>query len=111
LRSTSHTGFSEEQQTEIGQGNDRWLEQSELDDIGRRAETWLTNHTDAVSKLAIGTILIINVATGEYVAAPSEDQAEAEFQGKFGRRVRGFVHRVGRPTTIGGGWWALHKAR
>ena len=88
----------------------RFLDPEELRAIGRKGDAWLLAHKDLVATLPVGTVIVINVATGAYVHAASEENARAAFVDQFGERTLSFLHRVGRPTTVGGGWWALHEA-
>lgn len=113
--STKNLGFSEEQQAEIAgsasssSGSFRWLQKSELEAIGRKANVWLDANKDLVEALATGTYVLIEVDAGCHVAGADYDQARAEFDHRFGAATFSFVHRVRMPTTVGGGWWALHS--
>ena len=112
--STKNVGFSEGQQAEIAgsaapaSGSFRWLEKAELEAVGRKADAWLDANKDLVEALATGTYVLIDVDAGCHVTGPDYDKARAEFDLLFGSSIYSFVHRVRMPTTVGGGWWALH---
>ena len=74
--------------------------------IGEEAARWKAHHADAFSKLADGTTVIIDIATGEYVTGTTWHLALDAFEQRFGVEER-FSHSftVGRPIFVGGGIW------
>jgi hypothetical protein len=65
---------------------------------------WLKRHAPELAKLPDGTALVINVANGDYVTAPTRLEAMDKFDQKFGVNTTfGFIHQIGRPIFIGGG--------
>jgi hypothetical protein len=85
---------------------DRERTRNKVDETAAEARRWRTVHAEALSKLAPGTTVIIDIATGEYVAALAWQDAEADFERRFGRSERpSFTFDVDRPLFIGGGLW------
>jgi hypothetical protein len=112
---SKNVGFSEEQQPDltglstVAPGTFRWLDKAELQAFGHKADAWLEANKDIVEALATGTYVLIEVDTGGHVTGTDRDAARAEFDRRFGASIYSFVHRVRMPTTVGGGWWALHS--
>jgi hypothetical protein len=112
---SKNVGFSEEQQPDLsGQlpaatGPFRWLEKAELEAISRKADMWLEANRALVDALATGTYVLIDVDTGGHATEKNYEQARAEFDRLCGASTYAFVHRVGNPYRVGGGWWALHS--
>jgi hypothetical protein len=67
------------------------------------ADRWLEENAAFVAALSTGTVLIINVATGDHVVGPSSTDAMLAFRAKFGTEAWGWMHRIGCPIFIGGG--------
>ena len=65
---------------------------------------WMKRLEPELAKLPDGTALVINIANGEYVTAPSRLEAMDKFDQKFGVNTTfGYIHQIGRPIFIGGG--------
>ena len=80
--------------------------QARLDYIGSEGRRWQQVHAEAFAKLAPGTSVIIDVASGEYVTALDWHQARAAFRQRFGETGRtSFSFDVDRPIFLGGGLW------
>ena len=74
--------------------------------LGEEADRWKKHHAEAFAKLAVGTEVIIDLTTGEYVTGATWQAAEAAFVQRFGSEDRlSHTFTVGRPTFIGGGLW------
>jgi hypothetical protein len=86
----------------------QWSTREELAEIGHKADAWLAANKAYISSLPVGSVVIINMTNGQHTTAPTEDAAEAAFRTKYGDRKIAFVHRVGKPITVGSGWWALN---
>jgi hypothetical protein len=67
------------------------------------ADRWLADNAAFVASLSTGTVVIINIATGDFVVGPSAADAKAAFRAKFGTEAGGWLHRIGHPLFIGGG--------
>ena len=74
--------------------------------IGQEADRWKVHHAEAFAKLPVGTTVIIDIVSGDYVTGTTWDLALDAFEQRFGAEER-FSHSftVGRPTFIGGGVW------
>lgn len=112
--STKGSGFAEDQvdfavEPPTTLDPPRWLEKHELEAIGCKADAWLEANKQIVDALPTGTVVMINIGTGEYETGPDHEAARLRFDRRFGATTIGHVHRVRMPTTIGGGWWALHS--
>lgn len=74
--------------------------------IGDEGERWKKHHAEAFSKLAEGTTVIIDIATGDYVTGQTWHLARDAFEQRFGATGRlSHSFTVGRPIFIGGGIW------
>ena len=74
--------------------------------LGQEADRWKKHHAEAFAKLAVGTTVIIDLASGEYVTGATWQAAEAAFAQRFGREDSlSHIFTAGRPTFIGGGLW------
>jgi hypothetical protein len=67
------------------------------------ADQWLTDHADWVATLPARTVIVICVATGEYVTASTPVEALVAFETRFGPDQPGFLYEVGHRVFIGGG--------
>jgi hypothetical protein len=56
-----------------------------------------------IEALPKGTVVIIDIATGEYVTGKTFLEANPIFNQRFGSSALGFTHYVGERTFIGGG--------
>ena len=68
-----------------------------------QGKIWISRKQAELDALPKGTVVIIDIATGEYVTGKTYLEAEPVFDGRFGTSALGFVHRVGERTFIGGG--------
>lgn len=67
-------------------------------------ERWLTALEPELSKLTKGTVIVINVATGEYETGQNQHEALRAYHARFGfNQTIGWVHEIGREIFIGGG--------
>lgn len=73
------------------------------EEIGQAGERWLAQKRAEIVKFEIGTVVIFDIETGEYVTGLDYISASDDFQRRFGEGRPGFVHRVGRPIFLGGG--------
>jgi hypothetical protein len=64
---------------------------------------WVTRKKAELDALPLGTVVVIDIATGEYVTGTSFLETNPAFNQRFGSSALGFVHRVGERTFIGGG--------
>lgn len=72
--------------------------------IGEEGDYWLEKLAAELSRLPAGTAVVINVANGEYVTAPTRLEAMDKFDQRFGADATfGFVHEIGQPVFVGGG--------
>lgn len=70
----------------------------------REGERWRQQKRAELEGLSVGTVVMFNVISGEYVTAPNRLAAMDLFDQKFGaRNTLGFSFEVGRPVFIGGG--------
>jgi len=68
-----------------------------------QGQLWIARKSAEIEALPTGTVVIIDVATGEYVTGKTWLEANPIFDERFGSNTLGFVHRVRSPTFIGGG--------
>ena len=71
--------------------------------VGAAGKRWLDEKHDEIAKLAAGTVVVIDVETGEYVTGASPIEAMDEYDRKIGPERPGFIHEVGRRIFLGGG--------
>lgn len=69
----------------------------------QQGEKWVARRWSELALLAKGTVVIIDIATGEYVTGSTYLEASPRFTKRFGSAALGFVHRVGERSLIGGG--------
>jgi hypothetical protein len=79
----------------------------------RRAQTdfavaqgtrWREAKAAEIDALPVGTVVMFNVISGEYVTAMDRLEAMDKFDQRFGRGVTlGFSFEIGRPVFVGGG--------
>lgn len=82
-----------------------YLDQKTLDAIGRRGRFWLERHKQALEQCPVGTVVIVDVIGGELVIAPTEQEADELYRMRCGISRPSYLTRIGRPITVGGGWW------
>lgn len=69
-----------------------------------QGERWRQEKAAELDGLPVGTVVMINVANGEYITARNDIEAMDAFDQEFGKGVTiGYTYEVGRPTFIGGG--------
>ena len=74
--------------------------------IGEEADRWIKHHGDSFATLAVGTTVIIDITTGDYVTGTTWHQAHDAFKQRFGAASRlSHSFTVGRPIFVGGGVW------
>lgn len=71
--------------------------------IATAGECWLEKKRGEIDQLAVGTVIIIDVDTGEYVTAANRIEAMNEYDRRIGSERPGFIHQVGRRIFLGGG--------
>jgi hypothetical protein len=69
----------------------------------RQGQVWLEKKRAEIDALPKGTVVIIDIVTGEYVTGKTWLDANPVFDQRFGASALGFVHHVGERTFIGGG--------
>jgi hypothetical protein len=74
-----------------------------------QGQIWVKRLQAELSVLPKGTVVIIDIATGQYVAAKTWLEADPIFDQRFGTSALGFVHRIGERTFIGGGLGQDHR--
>ena len=73
---------------------------------GRNAELgriWVEKKRAELDALPTGTVVVIEVETGDYVTGKTGLEAHHRFSERFGEPAPGFVYRVRDMTFIGGG--------
>ncbi len=68
-----------------------------------QGEIWVAKKKDHLDALPTGTVVLIDIVTGEYVTGKTFLEASPLFKQRFGPSALGFVHRVRDRTFIGGG--------
>lgn len=77
--------------------------QDRIDKIGHEAERWKAFHANAFAAMTRGTTVVIDIASGEYVASAGWHEAQELFERRFGDGVPSYTFTVGEPTFVGGG--------
>ena len=72
-------------------------------EVGAAGERWIARKSAELAGLPIGTVVIIDVETGEYVTAATAIDAMDEYDRRIGREMAGFIHQIGQVTFLGGG--------
>ena len=74
--------------------------------IGGEADRWKQHHAETFARLPVGTTVVIDIASGEYVTGPNWHDARDAFDQRFGTKGRlSHSFTVGRPIFVGGGLW------
>jgi hypothetical protein len=68
-----------------------------------QGQIWVSRKRAELDALPKGTVVIIDVATGNYVTGKTWLEGHPLFEQRFGKSALGFVHRVGERTFVGGG--------
>ena len=76
---------------------------SRTEAAGEAGAAWLEKKRAELALLPIGTVVVIDVETGEYVTGKTRLEAMDAYDSKIGPHRWGFVHQVGRKTFLGGG--------
>ena len=72
--------------------------------IGMRAMHFIVEHRPAFSGMPPGTVIVIDLATGDYITAPSRLQALDAFEARIGSGTTiGWLHQIGGGIVVGGG--------
>ena len=71
--------------------------------VGLAGGRWVEQKAGEFERLPTGTVVIIDIETGEYVTGTTAIEAMDLYDLKIGADRAGFIHRVRRPTFIGGG--------
>ncbi len=82
-------------------------EKPSIRDLSRFCELWLTRHETVVHDLPHGSAIVVDFATGHYVAAVSALDAMDRFDLLFGSGRPAWAHDIGIPIALGSGLWAL----
>ncbi len=86
--------------------DDPEIEQERTKFAARQGEYWTKVHRDAFDKLPVGTTVIIDVVSGEYVTGPDWFSTLDKYEQKYGQgRTIAWSFEVGRPLFVGGGLW------
>lgn len=86
--------------------NDPTHMQARLAFSSEEAARWKKIHEAAFAQLPVGTSVIVDLSTGEYVTASTWHEAEDAFKQRFGTEERlSHSFTVGRPIFVGGGLW------
>lgn len=74
--------------------------------VGQEAARWKAHHAAAFAQIPVGTTVIIDITSGEYVTGPTWHLALDAFEQRFGTEDRlSHSFTIGRPIFIGGGLW------
>ena len=74
-----------------------------------QGQLWLEKKRAEIEALPKGTVVIIDIVTGEYVTGKTWLEANPVFDQRFGSSALGFVHHAGERTFIGGGIGQDHR--
>ena len=77
--------------------------------LSRFKELWRTRHQSAVSALARGSGLHIDLGSGLYVIGKNRLESSDRFRDVFGPTRTSLGQEVGVPVTLGSGLWALQS--
>ena len=68
-----------------------------------QGQLWIEKKKAEIDAIPRGTVVVIDIVTGEYVTAKTWLEAHPLFVQRFGSSALGFVHHVGERTFVGGG--------
>jgi uncharacterized membrane-anchored protein len=74
-----------------------------------QGQLWLAKKQAEIDALAKGTVVVIDIVTGDYVTAKTWLEAHPAFTQRFGSSALGFTHHVGERTFVGGGIGQDHR--
>jgi hypothetical protein len=69
----------------------------------QQGEVWAQRKERELAGLTRGTVVIIDIVSGEYVTGTTFLTAHPLFEQRFGTSAMGYCLHVGEPTFIGGG--------
>lgn len=82
----------------------------DLDDLhaqtlrtAEQGDVWVRRKEAELEAMPQGTVVVIDVATGDYVTGRTWLEAHHLFVNRFGEGTPGFVHRIRDRTFVGGG--------
>ena len=67
--------------------------------------TWEKQNAALIASLPRGTVVAVDIETGEHVTGRNGLEADDEFERVFGPKAIGWVIRVGNPIRLGGFAW------
>jgi hypothetical protein len=73
------------------------------EDCGLQGERWIEKKRAEFDALPKGTVVIIDIVSGEFVTGKTLLEANPIFDQRFGSAAAGHVYRVGERSFIGGG--------
>jgi hypothetical protein len=72
--------------------------------VAAAGKAWAARKAAEFAALPFGTVVMIDIASGDYVTAADRLAAADRFHARFGRATtQGYSFEVGRPVFIGGG--------
>ena len=72
----------------------------------KQGEYWTKVHADAFAQLPAGTMIIINVITGEYITGSDRCATRDVYDQRFGKgKTISWSFEKDRPIVVGGGLW------
>ena len=79
------------------------VEKPSVRDLSRFCELWLTRHENVVHALPYSSAIVVDYATGHYVAGARALDAMDRFDALFGKDRPAWVHDIGIEITLGSG--------
>lgn len=83
--------------------DDRSNTRSRIEAIGAAGKRWIAAKANELAKLPQGTVVLIDIETGDYVTARTYIAAQDEFDRRFGPDRTAYEHQIGRSIFLGGG--------
>jgi hypothetical protein len=68
-----------------------------------QGEIWVAQKRAELDALPKSTVVVIDIASGNYVTGKTWLHAHAAFEQRFGSSALGYIYRVGERSFIGGG--------
>lgn len=78
-----------------------------VQDIKAFSDQWLREHRSVVDSMPDGTVLAVDMSSGDFVKASTGLAAMDTFEETFGPKAVAWVFEVGVPITLGCGLWQL----